>query len=221
MVFIRIRWDHLRRTFRNRVRGYELGCWACCYFSLLLLVLWSHSFSLRCFLNHHLPGDLRDHFHLCLIFRAKEQAGTLYENAQGVEVVRVARDCCREMHYPTHCNVATPGSCWNNGDQHPLYTKRHVGRRRSKWGQGMLCEYTDDLHRSNVRPIAFANGSLSLFCICSIHPEGRRIFSASTYLLPNTLKLSDTDERGKSFQIFFRHTQFYFGNVPQSYMSCR
>lgn len=80
----------------------------------------------------------------------------------------------------------------------------------------MLREYADDSHSSNIRSIAFAKGSLSLFYVCSIHPEGSGIFFASTDLLPDTLKVFDTGKRGKTFQIFSRHTQFYFGNVLRS-----
>lgn len=77
----------------------------------------------------------------------------------------------------------------------------------------MLCEYTDDLHSSNVRSITFAKGA-SLSYICSIHPEGSRIFSASTYLPPDTLKLSDSVKRGKSFQRFFQTYPILFWQCP-------
>ena len=36
-----------------------------------------------------------------------------------------------------------------------------------------------------------------------LYYSNRRIFSASTCPFPNTLKLSDIGERGKSFQTFF------------------
>lgn len=87
--------------------------------SLLLLLLSSRSFSLRCLLTHHLPGDLRDHFNSCRIFRAEEQAGALSEKPQRAEFVRLAHDCCRKMNYPTYCN----GSCWKHGDRYPWYTR--------------------------------------------------------------------------------------------------
>lgn len=51
--------------------------------------------------------------------------------------------------------------------------------------------------------MAFSKGSLSLFYIYNVHLSSSRIFSTSTRPFPNTLKLFDTGERGKSFQICF------------------